>query len=44
MTTVLAWIGGIVVAAAILVALVYAGAFLSWIWYWRFGKGRRLLP
>lgn len=44
MTTVLAWIGGIVVAALILAGLFYAGAYVNWVWFWRYGKGKRSLP
>lgn len=43
MTTILASIGAIVVGAVLLIGLFYAYAFISWVWYWRFGKGAKSL-
>lgn len=38
---ILVWIGAVVASAALVVGLTYAYAFVSWVWYWRYGKGSR---
>ena len=43
MKDVLAGIGAGVVICAIIVGLIYLAAFLSTVWYWRWGKGARAL-
>ena len=44
MKTVLAWIGGVWLFLAAAFCIAYGYAFINYIWFWRFGKGKKALP